>query len=53
MQLTTMESELADLSRKFRQAEEQGGIWNLELIAAKGYILQLLESAKVVRYLAH
>ncbi|RWH69272.1 plasmid partitioning protein RepB C-terminal domain-containing protein [Mesorhizobium sp.] len=52
VQLATMESELADLSRKFQQAEVQGGIWNLELIAARGYILQLLESAKVVRYLA-
>jgi hypothetical protein len=52
LQLATMETELADLSSRFQQAEEQSGIWNLELVAARGYILQLMESAKVVRYLA-
>ncbi|CDX22468.1 conserved hypothetical protein [Mesorhizobium sp. ORS 3324] len=51
-QLAAMETELADLSTRFKRAAEWSGTWNLELIAARGYILQLMESAKVVRYLA-
>lgn len=51
-QLAAMESELADLSRRFQRAAEWSGIWNLNLVAARGYILRLMESAKVVRYLA-
>ncbi|CDX55934.1 conserved hypothetical protein [Mesorhizobium plurifarium] len=52
VQLAAMESELADLSSRFQRAAEQSGIWNLELVAARGYIRRLMESAKVVRYLA-
>jgi len=52
VQLAAMESELADLSSRFQRAAEQSGTWNLELVAARGYILRLMESAKVVRYLA-
>lgn len=51
-QLAAMETELADLSRRFQCAAEQSGIWNLELVAARGYILRLMERAKMVRYLA-
>ena len=52
VQLAAMETELADLSRRFQCAAELSGIWNLELVAARGYILRLMESAKMVRYLA-
>lgn len=52
VQLAAMESELADLSSRFQRAAEWSGIWNLELVAARGYILRVMESAKVVRYLA-
>lgn len=51
-QLAAMETELADLSSRFQQAAERSGTWHLELVAARGYLVQLMESAKVVRYLA-
>ena len=51
-QLAAMETELTALSTRFQSAAERNGTWNLELVAARGYIYQLLESAKLVRYLA-
>ncbi|AZO09503.1 MULTISPECIES: plasmid partitioning protein RepB C-terminal domain-containing protein [unclassified Mesorhizobium] len=52
-QFSAMEVEFAELSRGFRNAAERSGAWSLELVAARGYVNRLMESARVVRYLAH
>ncbi|MDX8538601.1 plasmid partitioning protein RepB C-terminal domain-containing protein [Mesorhizobium abyssinicae] len=50
---TAMAIEFAELSQEFRNAAERWGSSSLELVAARGYINRLMDSPKVVRYLAH
>ncbi|RRH96723.1 hypothetical protein EH240_22395 [Mesorhizobium tamadayense] len=46
-----MEAEFAELSSGFRNAAGSSGTWNLELVAARGYLDRLMGNVRVVRYL--
>ncbi|RWO40098.1 MAG: hypothetical protein EOS12_27090 [Mesorhizobium sp.] len=52
-QLDAMETDLADLSQKFLITSESLGSWGLELVAVRGYLNRMMDSPKIVRYLAH
>lgn len=51
-QMAMMEQESASLDREFRLIEDSYGADNLDLVLANGYLIRLLENARVVRYLA-
>jgi hypothetical protein len=51
-QVALMEQESANLDREFRLIEQSYGNDHLELVVATGYLLRLIENARVVRYLA-
>ena len=50
--VAAMEAELADLSQEFLSTAEHLGSWGLELVAVRGYLNRMMDSARVVRYLA-
>ncbi|WP_365937225.1 plasmid partitioning protein RepB C-terminal domain-containing protein [Mesorhizobium sp.] len=43
----------AELSQEFRNSAEHMGSWGLELVAVRRYLNRLMDSHKLVRYLAH
>lgn len=51
-QIALMEQESANLDREFRLMEQSYGDDHLDLVVAVGYVLRLIENARVVRYLA-
>ncbi|AZO19820.1 hypothetical protein EJ070_03500 [Mesorhizobium sp. M1E.F.Ca.ET.045.02.1.1] len=51
-QLSAMETELAGLSQEFLLSAGRHGLWNLEHVAAQGFLNRLMDSPRVVRYLA-
>lgn len=51
--LAAMETELAVVSDVFRNAVAHFGRWGIELVAAQGYLNQLMNNPKILRYLAH
>jgi hypothetical protein len=51
-QIALMEQESANLDREFRLMEQSYGDDHLDLVVAIGYVLRLIENARVVRYLA-
>jgi hypothetical protein len=51
-QVILMEREAATLNRQFKAAERSYGSDQLQLVLAQGYLVRLLGSAVVVRYLA-
>ncbi|NEU98262.1 plasmid partitioning protein RepB C-terminal domain-containing protein [Bradyrhizobium uaiense] len=51
-QIALMEQESANLDREFRLMEQSYGSDHLDLVVATGYLHRLIESARVVRYLA-
>jgi hypothetical protein len=51
-QIALMEQESANLDREFRLMEQTYGDNHLDLVVAVGYVLRLIENARIVRYLA-
>lgn len=51
-QIALMEQESEKLDREFRLMEQSYGDDHLDLVVAVGYVLRLIENARVVRYLA-
>ena len=51
-QVALMEAEAATLDREFRTIEQDYGADHLDLVLVTGYVLRLLENARIVRYLA-
>jgi len=51
-QIALMEQESANLDREFRLMEQTYGDDHLDLVVAVGYVLRLIENARIVRYLA-
>jgi hypothetical protein len=51
-QIALMEQESANLDREFRLMEQSYGSDHLDLVVAVGYLMRLIENARVVRYLA-
>lgn len=51
-QVALMEAEAATLDHEFRTIEQDYGADHLDLVLVTGYVLRLLENARIVRYLA-
>lgn len=52
MEMAAMEAELADVCGEYQTAAALSGVWNLELVAGRGYLDRLMGNVRVVKYLA-
>lgn len=47
-----MEAELADVCGEYQTAAALSGVWNLELVAAGGYLDRTMRNVRVMKSLA-
>ncbi|WP_411971151.1 plasmid partitioning protein RepB C-terminal domain-containing protein [Mesorhizobium sp. BR1-1-9] len=52
MEMAAMEAELADVCGEYQTAAALSGVWNLELVAARGYLDRIMRNVRVMKYLA-